>query len=444
MQQIIRAFLDKQGIATDSGFIVAVSGGPDSMALLHLFKYMNLRILALHCNFGLRGKESNMDEQFVKRFCETYGIPLSIKKFDTRRYASDKGISIEMAARELRYEWFREMLKKKKMDYIVTGHHADDQAETLFINLCRGTGIRGCIGIKAVNGPLLRPLLSCSRDQILEYLEKHKIGYRIDSTNRSLDFVRNKIRHKIIPVCKEINPSFLETVRENCFHMTEVLNLYAYAIENLQSQTTEQRGKELLIHIRNLLSTPAPSTLLYEILSPYGFNKAQIRDILRSHSSIPGKRFLSENYVLHRGRIYWRVNPKEKQEKIQLFLEKTRDFQIAGTNYRMEIFDKKEDFVIPSDPSLACLDADKVSFPLTVRNWENGDRFCPLGMKKLQKKVSDFFADQKFTARQKEECLFLISAGKIAWIIGYRLDDRFKITSLTKRILRISPLTEKI
>lgn len=440
MQKVIGKFLEEHRIPKDSGFIMAVSGGPDSMALLHIFKYMNLKIYALHCNFGLRGKESNMDEQFVKRFCETYGIPLSVKKFDTARYAAENGISIEMAARELRYRWFREMLEKKKMDYIVTGHHADDVAETIFINICRGTGIRGLTGIKPVKGNLLRPLLSCSRAEILNYLQTQQVGYRIDSSNQSLDFVRNKIRHKIIPVCKEINPSFLSTVRENCHHLTEVYNIYTQAIRELQAKVTESKNNEILIHIRETLSTPAPYTLLYEILKPYGFNKTQTEDILGTHDATPGKKFYSEQYLLTKGRTYWRLYKKNESPTTVLLLEKEGEFDLQGKIYRLEIFPRTPDFQIPSDPAIGCFDADKLHFPLTVRNWEKGDRFCPLGMNKLQKKVSDFFIDQKFSTKQKEECRILLSDKKIAWIIGHRPDERFKVSSLTQRILQIKPL----
>lgn len=211
----IRNFLKEHEIDERSGFVIAVSGGADSITLLHAFKYLNLRILALHCNFNLRGKESNMDEQFVKRFCDTYGIALSVKKFDTTGHAKEHGMSVEMAARELRYAWFEEMRVKKKMDYIVVAHHADDFAETVLMNLCRGTGVRGLTGIRPVNGRILRPLLAKSREEILAYIQEHQLGYRTDSTNNSLDYTRNKIRHLVVPVMKEINPSFLRTVEEN-------------------------------------------------------------------------------------------------------------------------------------------------------------------------------------------------------------------------------------
>lgn len=440
MQGIIKEFLQTHRIPEKAKFIIAVSGGPDSVALLHLFKYLNLNILALHCNFGLRGKESNQDEQFVKRFCNLYGIPLSVKQFQTSRYAEEKGISIEMAARELRYEWFREMKDKKKVDYIVTAHHADDLAETIFINICRGTGLKGLSGIKPVNGDLLRPLLNCSRTDILQYIEKHQLGFRTDSTNNSLEFVRNKIRHKIIPVCKEINPAFLNTIRENCEILKETEEIYTYAIEKLKKEVSNYKNGELLLHIQKILTSPAPYTLLYEILKPAGFNKSQVRDILNGSQSNPGKQFISGKFILTKGRDYWRLFESQPAPFVPFQIEQPGNYKIKGIPYRFEILPVTAGFQIPTDPGIACLDADKVIFPLTIRCWEKGDRFCPLGMKKLQKKLSDFFTDLKFSPKQKRECLLLLSSNQIAWVIGYRIDDRFKTGPLTQRILKIYPL----
>lgn len=435
----IEQFLKKYRIPQDAGFILAVSGGADSISLLHAFKYLNLKIWVLHCNFSLRGKESDMDEQFVKRFCDSYGINHSVKKFNTIAYAKEKGISIEMAARELRYNWFSEMINKKKMDYIVVAHHADDVAETLLINLCRGTGIKGLTGIKPVNGNILRPLLECSRTDILKYIEDHQLGYRTDSTNNSLDYVRNKIRHQIIPVFKEINPSFLDTMTENCETLKETEEIFRYGIRELQEDILDCEEDEILIHIHKTLEAPAPYTLLYETLKPFGFNKVQIRDILNTHSATPGKQFIAGNHILVKGRTNWRVYDVSKGKQISIQLPEPGIYTIGNQTYELSIFPYTENFTIPKSPSIACLDADKIKFPLFIRNWQAGDYFCPLGMKKSKKKLSDFFTDQKFSAKQKKECLLLVSDDKIAWIVGYRPDDRFKITSFTKNILLIQP-----
>lgn len=440
IREAIEDFLEKYKIPRNAGFILAVSGGADSISMLHAFKYLNLKILVLHCNFSLRGKESDMDEQFVKRFCDTYGIAHSVKKFDTTGYAKEKGLSIEMAARELRYEWFRDMKTKKKMDYIVVAHHADDVAETILINLCRGTGIKGLMGIKPVNEDILRPLLECSRTEILKYIEDHQLGYRTDSTNNSLDYVRNKIRHQVIPVFKEINPSFLETMTENCEALKETEQIFLHGIHLLQEDILDCEEDEILINISKTLASPAPYTFLYETLKPFGFNKAQIRDILNAHSSTPGKQFIAGHHILVKGRTFWRLYDDSKRVQIALTIPTTGQFTIGDKKYELTAFSRSAEFEISKDSAIACLDADKVKFPLLVRNWEAGDYFCPIGMKKSKKKLSDFFTDQKFSAKQKKECLLLLTDDKIAWIIGQRIDDRFKITSFTQNILQIKLL----
>lgn len=436
LREVIEHFLEKHHIPRDAGFILAVSGGADSISMLHAFKYLNLRTLVLHCNFSLRGKESDMDEQFVKRFCDSYGIPHSIRKFDTTGYARENGLSIEMAARELRYNWFREIKEKKKMDYIVVAHHADDVAETVLINYCRGTGIKGLTGIKPVNDDILRPLLECSRTDILKYIEAHQLGFRTDSTNNTLDYVRNKIRHQVIPVLKEINPSFLDTVSENCETLKETEKIFRYGILQLQEEVLDCEEDEILIHIEKTLASPAPYTLLYEILKPFGYNKTQIKDILNSHSATPGKQFKAGDHLLVKGRTCWRLYDSSKHSNVQLSIPQCGQYSVGNQKFELSVFPITPEFTIPKDPTIACLDADKIKFPLTIRNWQAGDYFCPIGMKKSKKKISDFFTDQKFSALQKKECLLLLSEDKIAWIIGHRLDDRFKITPFTQNILR--------
>ncbi len=437
MIETINHFLEEHSIDKNAGFIIAVSGGADSIALLHAFKYLNIKILALHCNFNLRGRESNMDEQFVKRFCDTYGIPHSVKKFDTLAYAKSKGISIEMAARELRYNWFEEVRQKKNMDYIVVGHHADDLAETIFINFCRGTGIKGLSGIRPINGRILRPLLNRSKNEIIDYITLNKLGYRVDSTNNTLDYVRNKIRHLIIPVCKDINPSFLKTVQENCQAMREVEQIYLHGIKQLKRQIMSEENGEILIHIQQTLDSPAPYTLLYEILKPYGFNTTQVKDILESNDSIPGKQFQAEEYLLTKGRTYWRLfNILEKEDEHTLMAD-NGTYYLNNVTFTLDETEITPEFEIPKESHIACFDLDKINYPLIVRHWATGDWFCPLGMKRSKKKLSDLFTDLKFSAKQKKECLIIQSGKDIVWVVGHRLDDRYKITPGTKKALII-------
>ncbi|MDR1274159.1 MAG: tRNA lysidine(34) synthetase TilS, partial [Odoribacteraceae bacterium] len=405
MIETTRTFLTRHAIDERARFIVAVSGGPDSIALLHALKYLNREILALHCNFALRGKESDMDEQFVKRFCNTYGIPHSTRRFDTAAFARERGVSIEMAARELRYAWFEEARWEKKMDYIVLGHHADDQAETLVANLCRGTGIRGLTGMKPVNGRLLRPLLERSRAEIEAYIEAHHLGFRLDSSNESLDYTRNKIRHRVIPACKEINPSFLRAARETCRALEETEKIFLHGIEQLKREIVAEENGEVLVHVDRLMASPAPFTLLFEILRPYGFNAARVEDVLRSSTAIPGKQFFSGEFLLTRDRACWRLFKADDGEDTRATLDGSGEYRIGERLFRLREREVGDDFRVPAERETACLDLAKITYPLVVRHWQEGDYFCPLGMKRSKKKLSDFFVDQKFSARQKRECL---------------------------------------
>lgn len=440
VRKAIERFLEQHRIGKDAGFLLAVSGGADSVSLLHAFHSLHLKACVLHCNFSLRGAESDADEQFVRQLCKNFSMDCHIRQFDTARQARENGLSIEMAARELRYAWFREMKQTLNMDYIVVAHHADDVAETVLINLCRGTGIKGLTGIQPVNGDILRPLLECSREEILTYLAEHQLDYRTDSSNHSLDYVRNKIRHQVIPVFKEINPAFLNTVAENCTALKETEQIYRYALQQLREEVLKQEGDEMLLDISRILSSPAPYTLLYEILKPYGFNKSQIRDILNSHDAIPGKQFTAGAYRLVKDRHCWRLDDHSQNTPTNCLLASAGQFSIAGRTFQVTVFPRPADFKIPQAPNIACLDADKVKFPLLVRNWQTGDYFYPLGMGKSRKKISDFFTDRKFTARQKQECLLLLSGEEIAWLIGNRIDDRFKITPATQNILKVELL----
>ena len=394
-------------------------------------------------NFGLfkNDGENFWSNSVNSRLSKRKDVTTKRKMAASKRWKSNTDMQMQSKCRaNAMQNDAKEMKEKKKMDYIVVAHHADDVAETVLINLCRGTGIKGLTGIKSINGDILRPLLPCSRTDILKYIEDHQLGFRTDSTNNSLDYVRNKIRHQIIPVLKEINPSFLDTMTENCETLKETEEIFQYGIHRFQEEILDCEEDELLIHISKTLATPAPYTFLYETLKPFGFNKVQIRDILNTHTAIPGKQFIAGHHTLERGRIFWRLYDNSKCSRTIVSIPTTGIYTIGKLKVEFTLFPRTEEFVIPQQPDIACLDADKLQFPLLIRNWQAGDYFCPIGMKKSKKKLSDFFRDQKFSSKQKQECLLLLSDEKIAWIIGNRPDDRFKITSFTSNILQISIL----
>lgn len=396
--------------------LVALSGGADSVALLSVLSALGYRCIAAHCNFHLRGEESDRDEAFVKDLCKRQSITLYTKHFNTTDYASSQGISIEMAARELRYQWFEELRKEVDACAIAVAHHRDDSVETILLNLIRGTGIDGLRGIRAKNGSVIRPLLEESRESILDYL--HHIGqpFVTDSTNLQNDYTRNKIRLEVIPMLQTINPSVLESISASGSYMDEVAEVYHQERQEAMKRVMSQQEGMDCIYIHSLQQEVAPMSLLHEILSPLGFNSSQVADIYQSLEGHSGRKFVSSDYEVLRDRDYLMIRKKEE------------DLQLPVLSY--ELVDITPSFNIPRDKRMACLDASKVKTPLEVRLWKNGDRFVPLGMKG-KKLVSDYLIDRKFSLFQKERQCVACCEGQIVWLVGERIDQRFAITPVT-------------
>lgn len=404
--------------------LVALSGGADSVALLRILLSLGYTCECAHCNFHLRGWESDRDESFVRQLCEKHSIPLHITHFDTSTYAKEHHMSIEMAARELRYEWFEQIRKKIGALVIAVAHHRDDSVETFLLNLMRGAGINGMKGIPVKNGYIVRPLLSVSRDIILDYLQAINQGYVTDSTNLEDEYMRNKIRLNILPLMKEVNPSVMETIQETTFRLSEVANIYQKdRMEAITHKVTFLSPELFRISLVDILKDVAPISLLHEVLSPKGFNVSQIRDIYRSlSSSQSGKRFFTNEWEVLRDREYLWI---QKKDSIQLIPELI-----------IEEIERTPSFVIPRDKHIACLDADKLNHPLTIRKWERGDKFVPLGMNG-KKKVSDYLTDKKFSLFQKENQYVVCCGEDIVWLVNERSDHRYRITDSTRRILII-------
>ena len=422
----IQHFIEERNLfALNDKVLVALSGGADSVALFRVLTDLGYKCECAHCNFHLRGEESDRDENFVRALCNEIHIPLHIKHFDTEFYAKEKQISIEMAARELRYDWFEELRKETGATVIAVAHHRDDSVETFLLNLIRGTGINGLKGIQAKNRYIVRPLLETSREDILNYLDYLKQDYVTDSTNLQDEYLRNKIRLNLLPIMKEMNPSIMESIQETSQKLSEVANIYNQnRKENLKTsiQTTKEGDS---LHIQTILEDSAPLSLLHEWLSPVGFNPSQIKDIHQSlKKNQSGKRFISNDWEVLRDREHLILQHKQKEENVP-------EIDIVT----MEI---NNDFILLKDKNIAFLDADKVVLPLEIRKWKKGDKFVPFGMKG-QKKVSDYLTDKKYSLFQKEKQYVACSEGKIVWLIGERTDDCFKITEKSKRavILKI-------
>lgn len=416
--------------------ILTVSGGVDSIVMADLFYNAGFNFAIAHCNFQLREDESNADEFFVKKVSEKYKVPFFINRFNTTEYAANNKISIQMAARELRYNWFDKLLKEHNYNYIATAHHQNDQIETFFINLLRGTGIAGLHGILPKQGNIIRPLLFATRDLIEKYAKDNNIIFREDSSNSSLKYQRNYIRHNILPHFKNISSDFEKIMFENIdkiYQAEQVMNQYIEIKKNELIQT-EKNG--IFININKLKELYPLKIFMYHILNQYGFNNETIDNIIPilDTASGSGKQFFSSTHRLVKDReqlIITEVSQNNDNIDELLVYEDTTKIE---TPIKLDIRITKENEIlkINTDRNWAYLDFDKLKFPLLLRKWKKGDYFVPFGMKG-KKKVSDFFVDQKLSLIEKEQTWLLCSGEDIVWVVGYRIDDRYKLTNKSRR-----------
>ena len=420
-----------------SKVLVGLSGGPDSMVLIHLLMQLGYNCIAAHCNFHLRGKDSDKDAAFVSKWCNENNIPLFTIDFDTEEYAATNKISIEMAARELRYNWFEKLRLEQNADVVGIAHHQDDSVETILINLIRGTGIKGLTGIPIVNKHIVRPLLQVSRRQIMEYLSSNKVPYVIDHTNEEEMYTRNIIRLKVLPILKKLNPSVKNSIITTSNNLKEAEKIYNGYI----NQAIEEVLNNNLINIAKLKKTYSPQSVLFEILSPMGFTSSVIEDISNNLDSIPGKMYHADGFRLLKDRDYLVISDSELVE----LEDKNKEYLIyadsTGKELPFSLTIHKEaytpEFEIKRNKTILHCDFDKLTFPLTLRKWKEGDWFVPFGMKG-KKKLSDFFSDNKFSLFQKEDAWVLLSANEVVWIVNHRADNRFRITDDTKTVYTFS------
>ena len=426
---------DKQLFAPQQKVLLAVSGGIDSMVLLHLFEKTGFKYGIVHCNFQLRGEESDGDEKFVKQQVLIHGVPSFFQRFETEEHARINGISIEMAARELRYEYFEKIRVENGYDYIATAHHQDDLIETFFLNLSRKTGIKGLTGIKEKAGKIIRPLLFASREEIENYARDNFVEYRDDSTNDEVVFQRNFLRHKILPLFSELNPAFLKNALASIENLKEVEKVYDHFISGESEKIVSEKNNELVFNIEALQQSAFPILVLLETLKDYNFNPTVIEEVYRSLKSESGKQFYSQTHRLVKDRGELFLTPLSKEEERIYYLEKDDIELFAPFDLSVEKISAKG-FKISKEANVACLDLDKLEFPLLIRKWQQGDYFQPLGMTGF-KKLSDFFIDEKIPVHEKENTWLLCSGKKIVWIMGRRIDNRFKITPETQIIYQI-------
>jgi tRNA(Ile)-lysidine synthase len=441
--QLFNKFREQIHIEPGQKVLLAVSGGIDSMVMMHLFHRLKISCTIAHCNFQLRGQESDDDEAFVRQQASDLYYKIFVSRFETTEYASENHVSIQMAARELRYTWFQKLVKVHEIDYIAIAHNRDDAMETFFINLGRGSGIAGLTGIRPVTGNIIRPLLFATRTDIESFSKENDIPFREDSSNTSDKYLRNYIRHQIIPDLEEVFPNFRESMAQNLEKINDAFLLYQHSLESFISDVTRIDEKLVYIDIPKLLQTPAPKTILFEILRTYGFSSATVEEIYHLVNAMPGKQFLSTSHKVIKDRDCFIVSKLVHDKQERFYIEDG----IANPNLPIaltfEIITKTPQFMIEKNPLIAFLDYDKLEFPLILRKWQPGDYFTPLGMTGM-KKLSDFFIDQKLSIIEKENLWLLTSGNHIVWIVGKRIDDRYKVTESTMRILKVCLLTKAI
>ncbi len=420
----------------DDRILLAVSGGIDSVVMAYLFKEAGYDCMLAHCNFKLRGDDSEEDESFVRMLAGYLEIPIMVKQFDVEAEMKEHSISLQMAARDLRYAWFEELLIEQSMDYVATAHNQNDAVETFFLNLSRGSGIRGLKGISPSRGRIIRPLLFASRSQIESYQKSKRIEYREDSSNRETKYQRNKIRHDVLPVMEQINPGFLEAMEGNMARLGEVFEIYAQSIQETRKELFTEKNGKITIAIEKLRTLSPLRTWLYELFSPFGFTKMQCEGIEKIMEARPGRQSISTTHRLFMDRDRMILVPTASNSFERFYLDDPEKHSSLPFPMDMEVLDRAELGSIPRDPNTACLDLDSIQFPLIIRRWMHGDYFYPLGMEQ-NKKLSDFFIDEKVPVPEKEGIWIMASGKKIVWIMGYRIDNRFRITPSTKRVLRL-------
>lgn len=437
MNELLLNFsIEKKLFSKNDRLLVAVSGGVDSRVLMHILSELSFDIGIAHCNFQLRGQESDMDEQFVALLAKEYEVPFYSARFSTAEFANEHGLSIQMAARQLRYEWFEKVRFDENYNYIAIAHNLNDTVETFFINLIRGTSIRGLTGMPVKNGYVVRPLMFAKRNEIVQYAKSNQLDFREDSSNAETKYLRNKIRHGLLPVLNEINRNFYLNIISTMERLDETSAIYQEKIQEYKKHLLINDGDTLNVNINELLSTPAPATVLYEILHPFNFSNKLTSEILSNINGEAGSVFYSSTHRVVRDRdklliaLHEGVNneifyiPKEINLVESPFQVTLKEFEASG-------------FIIPKQKNIASVDLQLLEFPLLLRKWHKGDSFQPFGMNGF-KKLSDFFIDNKISLIEKEKVWIVESNGKIVWVVGYRIDNRFRITESTSKVLTMS------
>ncbi len=432
-----RYFIDENNlIQKGDRILLAVSGGIDSMVMTHLFLTSGYEIGIAHCNFALRAEESDMDEKLVSVFASEHGIPFFSIRFDTKSYSRENGISVQMAARELRYDWFEQIRSQNGYTTIAVAHNLNDNIETLLINLTRGTGITGLTGMRPVANKIIRPLLFATRMEIQEYCTHRKITFREDKSNADTKYLRNKIRHQVLPLLREINPSIESTLKETIEILTgssEIINDY---ISLLRQKVSVKKGDNISFNIIQLLPHIHNRAVLFELFRPYGIGEISPGDLTNIIKGKTGGQLFTGSHRIIKNREEILVSVQKEDDKGKKLINTPEDLETVPFVESATSVSIDRGFIIPTGPHELCMDSDKLIFPLIVRKWNRGDFFYPLGLNH-RKKLSDYFIDNKYSIFDKSNALILESDGQIVCILGDRIDNRFRITDTTRNALII-------
>lgn len=432
LQQFYDFINQQQLFVKGNRILLAVSGGKDSILMVHLFKALGVDIGIAHCNFNLRVDEAQRDENFVRILSSSLDLPFYVTNFDTKKYAAENKISTQMAARDLRYAYFEEVRISEKYDFIALAQHQNDAVETVLINLVRGTGISGLHGILAKRDKLIRPLMFLNRQEINKIIENNNLEFVEDSSNLSTNYTRNKIRLEVIPHLQEINPNLEKTFAENIARFAEVETFLNFQIQKISAEILNKKVDGIYIALDEIAKLKPQKLLFFELLKPFNFIEKVIEDILNNLQALSGTHFFSNTHqaIINRNDLV--ITPKNYSNTLIQTIHSHSKSIIFGEDEITLIF--SDDLKFEMDKHKAFVDANQLIFPLILRNWQNGDKFIPLGMRNL-KKVSDFFIDEKMPLHLKSRTPILINGnGEIVWVAGMRQDNRYKLTTATKKV----------
>lgn len=415
--------------------LIAVSGGIDSAVLCHLCHTAGLKFSMAHCNFNLRGEESVRDEVFVTKLAEKYQVPFYLRRFQTKAFAEEHKLSIQEAARKLRYDWFDEILKGKVDHFLLTAHHLDDNIETVLMNFFKGTGISGLRGIQPIAGKIIRPLLFAKRKEIETYALENGLSWVEDSSNDEIKYTRNYFRHNIIPAIEKVFPEAINNIAQNIQRFSETEILYRQAVEMHKTNLIEQKGVEVHIPVLKLLKSVPLSTIVYEIVKDFGFSNRQVHEVVKLLNSETGKYITSPSHRILRNRKWLIISPLNADDAKIILIEK-EERVVYFDELSLNIHFLEDNILFSNNKDVAVLDTRSIQYPLVLRKWRQGDYFYPLGMPK-KKKLSRFFIDQKLSKSEKEKVWVVESNKRVIWVVGLRIDDRFKVSPSTKRAIRL-------